>query len=270
MQTVRVSALNNRVPSAVLLIEIIGAAVGLGLLALYLAILSRGVITVVLAAAFVSVLLLTTFDLTFDARVRNCPRQAPGRTTGLDGASPGGPDAKVPFVTLTRGILANSLMPFSFKRGREGAGARPRWGSACRYWATNAVAVRGRGWAPASFVGDPTLPLISMQRPCPLHGSRSRREKPRVCRAYGEVGGTGLEPVTPSLSTRSSVRVSSLRFAQGAWLSGISRRANLTERERTSSVAIVATRIQTSGDSRLARATSIFSGCRFHAEAGAG
>ena len=63
MQTVRVSALNNRVPTAVLQIEIIGAAVGLGLLALYLAILSRGVITVVLAAAFVSVLLLITFDL---------------------------------------------------------------------------------------------------------------------------------------------------------------------------------------------------------------
>jgi hypothetical protein len=63
MQTVRVSALNNRVPSAVLLFEIIGSAVGLGLLALYLAILSRGVITVVLAAAFVSALLLVTFDL---------------------------------------------------------------------------------------------------------------------------------------------------------------------------------------------------------------
>jgi hypothetical protein len=63
MQTVRVSALNNRVPSAVLLFEVIGAAVGLGLLALYLAILSRGVATVVLAAAFVSTLLLVTFDL---------------------------------------------------------------------------------------------------------------------------------------------------------------------------------------------------------------
>ncbi len=56
-ETVRISALNNRVPSAVLWIEIVGAAVGLGLLALYLAILSRGVVTVVLAAAFVSVLL---------------------------------------------------------------------------------------------------------------------------------------------------------------------------------------------------------------------
>ena len=50
MQTVRVSALNNRVPSAVLLFEFVGAAVGLGLLALYLAILSRGVVTVILAA----------------------------------------------------------------------------------------------------------------------------------------------------------------------------------------------------------------------------
>jgi len=63
LQTVRVSALNNRVPTAVLVIEIVGAAVGLGLLALYLAILARGVVPVVLAAAFVSILLLITFDL---------------------------------------------------------------------------------------------------------------------------------------------------------------------------------------------------------------
>ena len=63
MQTVRVSTLNNRVPGSVLLIEIVGAAVALGLLAFYLAILSRGVLTVVLAAIFVSVLLFITFDL---------------------------------------------------------------------------------------------------------------------------------------------------------------------------------------------------------------
>jgi len=62
-ETVRISALNNRVPSAVLWIEIVGAAIALGLLALYLAILSRGVVTVILAAAFVSVLLFITFDL---------------------------------------------------------------------------------------------------------------------------------------------------------------------------------------------------------------
>jgi hypothetical protein len=47
----------------VLVIEIVGAAVALGLLALYLAILARGVVTVFLAAALISVLLLITFDL---------------------------------------------------------------------------------------------------------------------------------------------------------------------------------------------------------------
>ena len=72
MQTVQVSALNNRVPNAVLVIEVVGAAVALGLLALYLAIIARGVVSVVLAAAFVSVLLLITFDL--DRPVRGLVR----------------------------------------------------------------------------------------------------------------------------------------------------------------------------------------------------
>jgi hypothetical protein len=72
MQTVHVSALNNRVPTAVLAVEIVGAAAALGLLALYLAILARGVLSVVLAAAFVSVLLLITFDL--DRPVRGVVR----------------------------------------------------------------------------------------------------------------------------------------------------------------------------------------------------
>jgi hypothetical protein len=72
MQTVQVSALNNRVPTAVLAIEVLGAAVALGLLSLYLAILARGVISVVLAAALVSVLLLITFDL--DRPVRGLVR----------------------------------------------------------------------------------------------------------------------------------------------------------------------------------------------------
>ena len=63
MQTVRVSALNNRVPTAVLWLEIAGAAVALGLLAAYLAILGRGVVAVLLAAGLVTLLLLVTFDL---------------------------------------------------------------------------------------------------------------------------------------------------------------------------------------------------------------
>jgi hypothetical protein len=63
MQTTRVSALSNRVPSAILLVEVIGAATALGLLALYLAILSRGVVTVLLAAGLLTLLLFVTFDL---------------------------------------------------------------------------------------------------------------------------------------------------------------------------------------------------------------
>ena len=63
MQTVRVAALNNRVPGAVLAIEVGGAAIALGLLAFYLAILGRGVITVLLAAGLATLLLLVTFDL---------------------------------------------------------------------------------------------------------------------------------------------------------------------------------------------------------------
>ena len=79
MQTVQVSALNNRVPGAVLGIEIAGAAVALGLLALYLAILARGVLSVVLAAGFVSVLLLLTFDL--DRPVRGLSPSRPRRSS---------------------------------------------------------------------------------------------------------------------------------------------------------------------------------------------
>jgi hypothetical protein len=58
-----VSALNNRVPGAVLALEVVGATVALGLLAVYLAILGRGMIPVLLAAALVTLLLLVTFDL---------------------------------------------------------------------------------------------------------------------------------------------------------------------------------------------------------------
>ena len=55
------------------------------------------------------------------------------------------------------------------------------------------------------------------------------------------MGGTGLEPVTPSLS-RAAVRVSSRAFAQAAWLSGIHPATErLSETERTLILAILAT-----------------------------
>jgi len=62
-QGVRVAAFSNRVPTPVLLLELIGAAIALGLLAVYLSILGRGVVPVLISAALVTAILLVTFDL---------------------------------------------------------------------------------------------------------------------------------------------------------------------------------------------------------------
>jgi hypothetical protein len=62
-QEARLSALTNRVPGAVLALEVIASAVALGLLGIHIAMLGRGFGPVLLAAALVSVLLLITFDL---------------------------------------------------------------------------------------------------------------------------------------------------------------------------------------------------------------
>ena len=50
-------------PTPVLVIEMLGAAVALGLLALYSTIAGRGFVTVLFAAVLVCLLLLITFDL---------------------------------------------------------------------------------------------------------------------------------------------------------------------------------------------------------------
>jgi hypothetical protein len=62
-QTVRLSGLNNRVPSEVLWLELIGAAVAVGVLSLYLSTLGKGIVVVVAAALLVSMLVIVTFDL---------------------------------------------------------------------------------------------------------------------------------------------------------------------------------------------------------------
>ena len=59
----RLSALANRVPSAVLAVELIGAAVAVGLLAVHISLLGRGLWPMLAAAALVTMLLLVTFDL---------------------------------------------------------------------------------------------------------------------------------------------------------------------------------------------------------------
>ncbi|MBV1856527.1 bestrophin-like domain [Catellatospora tritici] len=62
-QTVRVTGLANRVPSEVLLVEIIGAAIALALLGLHVGVLGRGIVPLLLAAIMVSLLLFTIVDL---------------------------------------------------------------------------------------------------------------------------------------------------------------------------------------------------------------
>ena len=62
-QSARIAALNNRVPDAVLLLEVGGAAIALALLAFFLALLNRSAAPVLLAAMLVTLLLLVTFDL---------------------------------------------------------------------------------------------------------------------------------------------------------------------------------------------------------------
>ena len=62
-QDARLSALKNRVPGAVLALEVFGAAAALALLALHISVLGRGLFALIAAAAIVTLLLLVTFDL---------------------------------------------------------------------------------------------------------------------------------------------------------------------------------------------------------------
>jgi hypothetical protein len=62
-QSARLAALNNRVPGPVLALEVIGAAAALGLLALHISVLGRGLFAMLAAAVLVTLLLLVTFDL---------------------------------------------------------------------------------------------------------------------------------------------------------------------------------------------------------------
>jgi hypothetical protein len=62
-QAARLSSLTNRVPGAVLVLEVFGAAVAVGLLALHISVLGRGIVAMLAAGALVTLLLLVTFDL---------------------------------------------------------------------------------------------------------------------------------------------------------------------------------------------------------------
>ena len=91
-QGVRIAGLNNHPPNAVLLLELFGAALALGMLALYISVLGRGLLPVVLAAVVVTFLVLVTFDLDRPTRglitVPASPLLAEKATMSLPPAAP--------------------------------------------------------------------------------------------------------------------------------------------------------------------------------------
>lgn len=61
--TERLATLRNRVPPTVVLLMLVGSAIALGVLALYLVLLGRGVTTSLVASVVVILILLVSFDL---------------------------------------------------------------------------------------------------------------------------------------------------------------------------------------------------------------
>lgn len=61
--TDRVASLRNRVPNSVWILQILGSGIALGALALYLAMLGRGLVTPLVAGIFVVLILFNSFDL---------------------------------------------------------------------------------------------------------------------------------------------------------------------------------------------------------------
>jgi hypothetical protein len=62
-QTVRVAGLNNRVPTEVLVLQVVGSAIAMFLLGVHVGVLGRSVVPLLLASGLVTMLLFVTFDL---------------------------------------------------------------------------------------------------------------------------------------------------------------------------------------------------------------
>lgn len=80
-QETRVSTLGNRVPTAVLVLELVVAAIALASLGLHLSTMGRGVLTVLVAVLLVASTLLVTFDL--DRPTRGLIRVPDGPLTAV-------------------------------------------------------------------------------------------------------------------------------------------------------------------------------------------
>jgi hypothetical protein len=93
-QADRVYGLTNRVPTAILFLEVAGAAVAIAVLALHLATFGRGVPTVLIASALVTVLLVVTFDL--DRPTRGVIRVPPTPLVDVSSSMTSPPAATAP------------------------------------------------------------------------------------------------------------------------------------------------------------------------------
>jgi hypothetical protein len=94
-QSARLAGLNNRVPNAVLALELVGSALALALLGLYLAVLGRGLVPIIAAAGVIGLLVVVTFDLDRPTRglieVPATPLIAEQATMSLPPAAPAPP-----------------------------------------------------------------------------------------------------------------------------------------------------------------------------------
>jgi hypothetical protein len=92
-QSARLSALTNRVPAAVLALEVFAAAAAVGVLALHISVLGRGLVALLAAAALVTILLLVTVDLDRPTRglitVPSAPLASVRASMALPPAAPG-------------------------------------------------------------------------------------------------------------------------------------------------------------------------------------
>jgi hypothetical protein len=93
-QSDRVYGLTNRVPTAVLVLEVGGAAIAIAVLALHLATFGRGIPTVLIASALVTILLVVTFDL--DRPTRGLIQVPPTPLVDLSTSMAGTPAATAP------------------------------------------------------------------------------------------------------------------------------------------------------------------------------
>ncbi|HKG44205.1 MAG TPA: hypothetical protein VKB10_08185 [Gaiellaceae bacterium] len=93
-QTVRIAALNNRIPNPVLALDVLGVAIAFGLLALYTAMHGRGSTMVILAGGLVTLLLLVVFDL--DRPTRGLIRVPDSPLVALRGSMTSPPAASGP------------------------------------------------------------------------------------------------------------------------------------------------------------------------------